>query len=108
MSGHSPRFSERKHSNRRSIFTASTPAIPSTHLGRRFQMTLTVDPQGAAGLLERGLEPDAGQHVEQPAIRAAVAYVVGRDNWDSRRTRKRCELAIEALLTGVEMALQID
>ena len=78
------------------------------HLGRRFQMALAVDPQRAAGFLERGLEPDAGQHVEQPAIRAAVAYVVGRDNRDSRRVGQRCELAIEALLAGVEMTLQID
>src|SRR5271167_3372218 len=71
-------------------------------------MTLAVDPQCAAGFLERGLEPDAGQHVEQPAIRAAVAYVVGRDHRDSRRGGKRGELAIEALLAGVEVTLQID
>src|SRR5208283_2182135 len=71
-------------------------------------MALTVDPQRAAGFLERGLEPDAGQHVEQHAIRAAVAYVVGRDHRDSRRAGKRGELAIEAFLTGVEMTLQID
>src|SRR5260370_36289306 len=37
-----------------------------------------------------------------------MAYVVGRDNWDSRRIRQRGELAIEALLTGVEMPLEID
>src|SRR5437879_857413 len=71
-------------------------------------MTLAVNPQCAAGFLECGLEPDAGQHVEQPAIRAAVAYVVGRDNRDSCRVCQRCELAIKALLAGVEMTLQID
>ncbi len=71
-------------------------------------MTLTVNPKRAASFLERGLQPDAGQHVEQPAIRAAMAYVVGRDNRNSRRVRERCELAIEALLAGVEMPLQID
>src|SRR5580704_3703330 len=71
-------------------------------------MTLAVDPQRTTGFLERGLEPDTGHHVEQPAIRAAVAYVVGRDNQDSRRVGQRGELAIKAFLTGVEMTLQID
>ena len=37
-----------------------------------------------------------------------MAYVVGRDNRDSRGVRQRRELAIKALLTGVEMPLQID
>ena len=37
-----------------------------------------------------------------------MAYVVGRDNRDSRRVGKRGELAIKAFLTGVEMTLQID
>ena len=78
------------------------------HLGGRFQMTLAVDPQSAAGFLERGLEPDTGKHVEQPAIRTAVTYVVGRDDGYSRRVRKRCELAIETFFAGVEMPLQID
>src|ERR1019366_21688 len=71
-------------------------------------MALAVDPQRAAGFFERGLEPDAGQDVEQPAIRAAVAYVVGRDHRDSRRAGQRREFAIEAFLAGVEMTLQID
>ncbi len=79
-----------------------------THLGRRFQMTLAVDPQRAARFFECGLEADAGQHVEQSTIRTAVAYVVGRDNRDSRRTRERRELAIEAFLARIEMTLQID
>src|SRR5580693_7938720 len=71
-------------------------------------MTLAVDPQRTTGFLERGLEPDTGQHVEQPAIRAAVAYVVGRDHRDSRRVGQRGELAIKAFFTGVEMTLHID
>ena len=71
-------------------------------------MALAVDPQRAAGFLKRGLEPDTGEHVEQLAIRAAVAYVVGRDNRDARRVGQRGELAIKAFLTGVEMTLQID
>ena len=79
-----------------------------THLGRRFQMTLAVDPQRAARFFECGLEADAGQHVEQSTIRTAVAYVVGRDHRDSRRTRERRELAIEAFLARIEMTLQID
>src|SRR5271156_569161 len=71
-------------------------------------MALTVDPQRAAGFLERGLEPDASEHVEQLAIRAAVAHVVGCDNRDVRRAGQCCELAIKPLLAGVEMTLQID
>src|SRR5271154_1447163 len=70
-------------------------------------MALTVDPQCAARFLERGLEPDAGEHVEQLAIRAAVAHVVGCDNRDVRGGGQCCELAIEPLLAGVEMTLQI-
>jgi len=67
-------------------------------------MTLAVDPQSAAGFLERGLEPDTGKHVEQPAIRTAVTYVVGRDDGYSRRVRKRCELAIKTFLACVRDA----
>ena len=37
-----------------------------------------------------------------------MAYVVGRDERHARRRGERGELAIEPLLVGVEMALQID
>ena len=71
-------------------------------------MTLIVHPQRAAGFLERGLQPDAAHDVEQPAIGARVAYVVGRDHGNFHRGGECCKSAVEALFTGVEMTLQID
>src|SRR5579862_2009258 len=71
-------------------------------------MTLVINPESAAGFVERGLEPDTGQHVEQRALGAAVTDVVGGDNRKAGVIGKVGELAVGALLGGVQMALQID
>src|SRR5271166_1278354 len=71
-------------------------------------MALVVDPQGATRGIERGFEPDTCEHVEQRTFGAAVADVIGCDKRNVHRFRKRDQLAIKALLVGIEMALQID
>ena len=54
------------------------------------------------------MKPDAGEHVEQFALRAAVAHVIGRDNWHPHRFGERMELAIKPLFVRIEVALKID
>src|SRR5262245_65747585 len=72
-------------------------------------MPLGVGEQAAPGGVERGFVAQTGEHVEQRAAAGiAVAHVVAGGEWDAVALGDRGEGAVQALLIGVEVVLQVD
>ncbi len=76
--------------------------------GARLEIALVIHPQRPAGFVQRGLEPDTGEHVEHGALGPGVTHVVGGDGGNSHRGGEREQLAIKPLLVRIEMALEVD